>query len=79
MGNYQHVMKHTACNSISTNIVDRHTVNCKRFPYNVCRMAAMGLAVVTLTAVVIYLLFISDACMLSIWCNLTGAKEVEDA
>ena len=72
-------MKQTACHSISTNIVDRHTVNCKRFSYNVCRMAAMGLAVVTLTAVVIYLLFISDACMLSIWCNLTGAKEVEDA
>ena len=36
------------------------------------------MAVFLLLSVVIYLLFISDACLLSIWCNMTGAKEVEE-
>ena len=36
------------------------------------------MAVFMLLSVVIYLLFISDACLLSIWCNMTGAKEVEE-
>ena len=42
------------------------------------RVAGLSLAVVMLLSVVIYLLFVSDACLLGIWCNMTGAKEAED-
>ena len=36
------------------------------------------MAVTLLLSVVVYLLFVSDACLLGIWCNMSGAKELEE-
>ena len=44
----------------------------------VSRVAGLAMAVTLLLSVVIYLLFVSDACLLGIWCNMTGAKELEE-
>ena len=44
----------------------------------VSRIAGLAMAVTLLLSVVIYLLFVSDACLLGIWCNMTGAKELEE-
>ena len=42
---------------------------------NFFRAVGMALAVIMLVSVFVYLLFFSEACLLSIWCNMTGAKE----
>ena len=45
---------------------------------SICRIAGLGMAVTLLLSVVVYLLFVSDACLLGIWCNMSGAKELEE-
>ena len=47
----------------------------KEMKVNFFRAVGMALAVIMLVSVFVYLLFFSEACLLSIWCNMTGAKE----
>ena len=43
------------------------------------RIVSLAFAVIILVAVWAYLIFASEACMLSIWCGKGGAKEAVDA